>query len=99
MITDKEVQKVADLAKIELSDKEVKEFKKDLDSVLDYFSILSKLNTKGVEPMTHAVLSEDPLRDDVVKKESEERIVKLLKMVPSIKDGYVKVRSILNQTN
>lgn len=97
MITVKDVQKVAELARIQLSDKEVEGFKKDLNSVLDYFSILSKLNTKGVEPMTHAVLSEDPLREDIVKKESGERIAKILKMVPNLKDGYVKVRSILNQ--
>lgn len=91
------VQKIAGLARIKLSSVELKKFQKDFTSILEYFDVLSELDTKGVEPMTHAVLKHGVVRKDVPQKESDERVRKLLDMVPDTKDGYVKVQAILKQ--
>ncbi len=50
-ITEKDVQYVADLANLELSDTERQRMEKDLNSILEYVDMLSRLDTTGVEPM------------------------------------------------
>jgi aspartyl-tRNA(Asn)/glutamyl-tRNA(Gln) amidotransferase subunit C len=50
-VTEKDVQYVADLANLELTDAEQKRFLKDLNSILDYIDNLNELDTANVEPM------------------------------------------------
>jgi aspartyl-tRNA(Asn)/glutamyl-tRNA(Gln) amidotransferase subunit C len=50
-VTEKDVQYVADLANLELTDAEHKRFLKDLNSILDYIDTLNELDTANVEPM------------------------------------------------
>jgi aspartyl-tRNA(Asn)/glutamyl-tRNA(Gln) amidotransferase subunit C len=50
-VTEKDVQYVADLANLELTDAERKRFLKDLNSILDYIDNLNELDTAKVEPM------------------------------------------------
>jgi aspartyl-tRNA(Asn)/glutamyl-tRNA(Gln) amidotransferase subunit C len=54
-INDKLVRHVSKLARIELTDEQVKLFGGQLASALAYFGKLSELNTEGVEPMAHAL--------------------------------------------
>jgi aspartyl-tRNA(Asn)/glutamyl-tRNA(Gln) amidotransferase subunit C len=50
-VSEKDVIYVADLANLELTDAERQRMVKDLNSILDYVDLLSKLDTAGVEPM------------------------------------------------
>ncbi len=50
-ITEKDVQYVADLANLELTDAERLRMEKDLNSILEYVEMLNRLDTTGVEPM------------------------------------------------
>ena len=50
-ITDKDVSYVADLANLELTDEERTRMVRDLNSILDYVGMLSRLDTEKVEPM------------------------------------------------
>ena len=50
-VTQKDVQYVADLANLELTESEAQRFLKDLNSILDYIDNLNELDTKDVEPM------------------------------------------------
>lgn len=49
MLSEEEVRHVAKLARIELSDSEVKKFSGQLSGVLDYMEILKEVDTEGVE--------------------------------------------------
>ena len=51
-VTEKDVQYVADLANLELTEAEGKRFLKDLNSILEYIDNLSELDTSKVEPMS-----------------------------------------------
>jgi aspartyl-tRNA(Asn)/glutamyl-tRNA(Gln) amidotransferase subunit C len=69
-ITPEDVLRVAELAHLELSKKEVDTYQRDLDSILTYVDKLNALDTSGVEPMAHvappgAQAAGTPLRDDV----------------------------------
>jgi aspartyl-tRNA(Asn)/glutamyl-tRNA(Gln) amidotransferase subunit C len=66
-ITADEVRELALLARLRLSDAEVARMTGDLAAILDYVDALRALDTAAVEPMTHAVPFDCPLRDDVVK--------------------------------
>ncbi|MCH7605371.1 Asp-tRNA(Asn)/Glu-tRNA(Gln) amidotransferase subunit GatC [Patescibacteria group bacterium] len=95
MISKKEVEHIAELVRIELSDKEVEKFQKDLSLIVDYFEIMKKVDTKNVEPMIHSVIVENVGRQDEANKLEHEATQKLLAAAPREKDGFIKVQSIL----
>ena len=53
IISDETIDYVGILAKLELSEEEKEQAKKDMGSMLDYIDKLSELDTEGVEPMSH----------------------------------------------
>jgi aspartyl-tRNA(Asn)/glutamyl-tRNA(Gln) amidotransferase subunit C len=65
-ITPEEVRELAVLARLALSDEEIARMTGDLDTILDYVDAMRELDTTGVEPMTHAVPFDCPLRGDKV---------------------------------
>lgn len=94
MITKKEVQHVAKLARLGITEKEIGKFQNDLSSVLGYIEKLEKVDVSKTEPTTHPLVVENVKRRDefngsrIIKKE-------LLEMAPELKDGYIKVKSVL----
>ena len=63
-IDEKTVRKVARLARIELTDEEIKTYGAQLASILGYVEQLNRLDLDGVEPLAHAGDFDTPLRDD-----------------------------------
>jgi aspartyl-tRNA(Asn)/glutamyl-tRNA(Gln) amidotransferase subunit C len=63
-ITAEEVREIAALARLRLDDEEVARMTGDLDAILGYVDTLRDLDTSAVEPMTHAVPFDCPLRPD-----------------------------------
>ncbi len=65
-ISPEEVRELALLARLAMSDQEVARMTGDLAAILTYVDALRELDTAGVDPMTHAVPFDCPLRDDQV---------------------------------
>jgi aspartyl-tRNA(Asn)/glutamyl-tRNA(Gln) amidotransferase subunit C len=65
-ITPEEVRELATLARLALTEQEIARMTGDLDAILDYVDAMRELDTTGVEPMTHAVPFDCPLRPDQV---------------------------------
>ena len=65
-IGSEEVRELALLARLELSEQEIERMTGDLDAILGYVDALKELDTTSVEPMTHAVPFDCPLRPDAV---------------------------------
>jgi aspartyl-tRNA(Asn)/glutamyl-tRNA(Gln) amidotransferase subunit C len=59
-----EVLETALLARLDLAPDEIPALQADLAAILGYVATLSALDTAGVEPTTHAVPLDCPLRDD-----------------------------------
>lgn len=59
-----EVERIAALARLSLSDAEGERLAAELDTILDYVDTLSELDTRGVEPTAHVVALATPLRED-----------------------------------
>ena len=64
MITKKEVEEIAQLARLGLSEAEIERMTRELGAILGYIEKLRGLDTEGVEPTTHAVPMDCPLRED-----------------------------------
>ena len=66
IISDETIEYVGILAKLELSEDEKEQAKKDMGSMLDYIDKLNELDTFGVEPMSHVFPVHNVFREDVV---------------------------------
>ncbi|MEE8410059.1 MAG: Asp-tRNA(Asn)/Glu-tRNA(Gln) amidotransferase subunit GatC [Myxococcota bacterium] len=62
-----EVCRVADLARLTLSDAEVAQLTSDLGAILDYVRQLEELDIDGVEPTSHAIDLPTRMRGDEVR--------------------------------
>ena len=63
-ITRDEVERVAALARLLLSDEEAERMAAELDTILGYVETLGRLDTEGVAPMSHVIPLATPLRED-----------------------------------
>lgn len=89
IISDETIEYVGILSKLELSDEEKEQAKKDMGSMLDYIDKLNELDTTGIEPMSHVFLVQNVFREDVVTNGDESE--KTLKNAPGEKDNMFMV--------
>ncbi len=95
MITKKEVQHVAKLARLNMAKKEEDKFTKELSLILDYVEKLKEVNVDKVKPTSHPFEIENVMREDVPQKPEEEMVQKLMKAAPAKKENYIEVKTIL----
>ncbi len=63
-ITRQEVEHVAHLARLNLSEEELEKMTGQLDEILRYVDKLEELDTQGIEPTTHAFSITNAFRED-----------------------------------
>jgi aspartyl-tRNA(Asn)/glutamyl-tRNA(Gln) amidotransferase subunit C len=85
---DEPIDKLARIARLDLTKEERDKFAKELDSILKAFDIIAKAPTKGVQPATHPVPLKPVGRKDVVA-ESMSRD-EALKNTELKEEGFVK---------
>ncbi len=92
-ITKKDVEYVAKLAKLRLSEKEKKKYTKQLDQILKYIDKLNELDTKKVKPTSHVLPLKNVFREDRVGKSL--RVEKVLENAPEKIKNFFKVPKII----
>jgi aspartyl-tRNA(Asn)/glutamyl-tRNA(Gln) amidotransferase subunit C len=100
MLTDKDIQHIAELARLRVDKKEVGKLKKDLSSILDYINKLNKADTDKTEPLYQVTGLSNSLREDEPRgdfKVDDNLNEKLIEQAPHKKDRFVKVRSVLKK--
>ncbi len=88
-----ELKYVADLARIELNAKETTLLAEQLNNILTYIEKLNQLDTKAVEPLSHALDIANVSRKDTVKKSLGTQ--EALKNAPSSDNGFFKVPKVI----
>jgi len=88
-----DIEKVARLARLELSEKEKETFGNQLEQILSYMEQLNRLDTKGVEPTSHAIPIQNAFREDEMKLSFSQKEV--LGIAPEEEDGHFKVPRII----
>ncbi len=89
IISDETIEYVGILAKLELSEDEKEQAKKDMGSMLDYIDKLNELDTTGIEPMSHVFSVQNVFREDIVTNGDDRE--NILKNAPAQKDDMFMV--------
>ena len=92
-ISEDQVKKVAELARLKLDDNQVKHHAEQIEKILDYVNQLEKIDTKGVPCTTRAIEVINVLRRDLNNK-FEERD-DLLNLAPDRENDFFKVPKII----
>ena len=66
-INEQQVRHVAKLARLKITDDQVKTFTPQLNAILTYVAQLEQLDTSNVEPLAHCLPVSNVLRDDTIK--------------------------------
>lgn len=92
-ITKKDVAKVADLARLALTENETEIYTTQLTRILGYVEKLSELDTTGVRPTTYTVPLKTAFREDNVRESLPHE--EALKNAPESERGCFKVPQII----
>ncbi|MDR3585922.1 MAG: Asp-tRNA(Asn)/Glu-tRNA(Gln) amidotransferase subunit GatC [Desulfosporosinus sp.] len=91
-ISREDVEYVAALARLELTEQETQEYTEQLNSILGYAAMLERLDTDGVLPTAHAVPLHNVLREDQVGPSIPQE--KALQNAPDADEGFFRVPKI-----
>ena len=95
-ISKEQIDHIAKLAKIKLTEKEEEKFANDLSSILDYIDKLNKVDTENIKPIQQITGLDNITRSDVeIRNPKSEIRNKILDEAPDRKDNYFKVPKIL----
>lgn len=92
-ITKQEVEHVAKLARLELSEQEKDKLTDQLSGILTYVETLNGLDTTGVEPTAHVLDLKNVMRDDVAAPSLPRE--RALANAPDQAAGHYKVPKII----
>lgn len=92
-VTKKDVNYVADLARLQLSKEETESLVNDMNQILDHMTTLQELDTSDVEPLEHVIDLEYRLRDDKAKEPLSHEDA--LKNAPDADTDYFRVPRVI----
>jgi aspartyl-tRNA(Asn)/glutamyl-tRNA(Gln) amidotransferase subunit C len=92
-LTPKDVEHIAQLAYIKLSDEESEDMRIQLTNILGHFASLSTVDTDGVEPTGHTTDLNTVMRQDETKPPLSQEDV--LRNAPDRDGEFVRVRPVL----
>ncbi|HBG10432.1 MAG TPA: Asp-tRNA(Asn)/Glu-tRNA(Gln) amidotransferase subunit GatB [Firmicutes bacterium] len=95
LIKREEVIRMAELARLELSEEEIDLYWQDLNSFLVSGRKLQQVDVSGIEGTSHAMAVSSPLRSDRVGESLPQDAV--LAAGPEVMDGYFKVPRIVEE--
>ena len=94
-ISKDEVKKVANLARLELNDHQIKNHAEQLEKILEYIKQLEKIDTCNVPCTTRAIEVINIFRKD--EKNNSDCTKELLELGPSRENNYFKVPKIISE--
>jgi aspartyl-tRNA(Asn)/glutamyl-tRNA(Gln) amidotransferase subunit C len=94
MISAKDIEKLASLARIKIEENEKEQFGKEIDSILGYVNQIKEAKV-SLDQSERVGDIKNVLREDVHPHESGVNKEKLLSEAPSREGDYVKVKKIL----
>jgi len=92
-ISIQEVEHVAKLARLDLSDQEKPLFTEQLNDILKYVEKLNELDTEHIEPTSHVIPVENVLREDELRPSLP--IEKVMLNAPDEDEGQFRVPAVI----
>ena len=97
MIDKTQVEHIAELARLELSEAEVEQYSGELTAVLGYIDQLNKVATNGVEPTAQVTGLVNRTRQDVVQDWPAEEKAAALSAAKRDESGLLEVKKVFNK--
>ena len=93
-----DVEKIADLARLQLTPEEAASFTRQLASILEYMTKLNELDTTSVEPMSHSSIDTSgdlnyTMRDDAVRPSLGQEVATA--NAPDPESGFFRVPRVI----
>lgn len=94
-ITKKDVEGVARLARLSLTEEEKDKYAAQLAAILGYIEKLNQLNTDHVPPTEHPIAMTNVWREDVNRRVGDATPEDLLAIAPEREGPYFKVKKVI----
>ena len=91
----KDVEKIADLARLYIPEEEKEEYTRQLNIILEYMEQLNRVDTSNVEPLSHPFELTNVFRDDDVQPSLP--VDEALRNAPEKSGNYFKVPKVINK--
>ena len=85
MVSKEEVKHLAWLARMELTDKELEVYTKQVEQIIAYFNTLDKISLENIKPLKAGIAYTKFREDDIVECKED-----TLSVVKNLKDKFVK---------
>jgi aspartyl-tRNA(Asn)/glutamyl-tRNA(Gln) amidotransferase subunit C len=92
-LTRQEVEHVADLAKLGLTEEEIETYREQLSAILEYAALLERLDTDAIPPTATVLPLSNVMRADEAASSLSQ--ADALANAPSATEGYFQVKAIL----
>ncbi|MGE5398943.1 MAG: Asp-tRNA(Asn)/Glu-tRNA(Gln) amidotransferase subunit GatC [Ignavibacteriales bacterium] len=93
-VTRKDVEHIAELAKLKFNEAELENFTGQLNQILSYVDKLNELDTENVEPLSYPVETGNVLREDSLMDSLPSEAV--LKNAPEATESFFKVPKVIS---
>lgn len=93
-LTKKEVEHIAHLARLNVSDAELDRYAEQLSGILSYVEQLQKVNTDSVESTAQVTGLENVMRNDVIEQVNGDVIKKSIALAPESEDNLIKAKAV-----
>lgn len=95
VINKKTFEKLAELARIEISSEKEEKLLADLKNILGHFDELKEVDTKNIKPMNGGTSLFNIVRDDeIIEKDLQKRVDNLISAFPEKEDRFLKVPGV-----
>lgn len=94
-VSKKDVEKIAELARLKFSDEELESFTPQMNEILNYMEKLNELYTENVKPLSHPVEQTNVFREDELKPSITTEDA--LKNAPAKDDHHFKVPKVIGE--
>ncbi len=95
VLSEEQIKHIAKLARLDLSEAELKKYGSQLSDVLSYVDQLREADVGGVEPTAQVTGMENIFREDAAEEWDGAERKAALSQAPEMEDGQVKVKRVL----
>ena len=95
-LTKKEVEHIALLARLGLTEAEKEKFALQLSSILNYVEQLKEVDTQGIEPTAQVTGLENVMRKDKIESCDKKTRNRLIELAPESEDDLIKTKAVFD---
>lgn len=95
VLSTKEIEYIANLARLELTGEEIERYGRELSAILGYIDQLQKVDTEGILPCAQVTGKSNVWRTDEVRPWDETEVKLALSQAPAQRNGMVEVKRVL----